>query len=221
MHLFFLVSGIALFPQGKLLLLFLVTFIWVKFYKSRFFVIAYTLTCNKCRTGGATCGGSEEQCPSLCLRLKNILFYFAGNIKRYDEMYGSCAKPEHCTDASFNGGVLENFITTKCCDSDKCNTEKPPEPIRKTNPNGLKCYRCDGKSDCTGTLNCDGDQIYCASGEGKQSSLTHVSYKTANNVKRWCVYDCCDKNYCNGGTSTSASLLLLTTTLLSLFFFSN
>ncbi|XP_055083861.1 phospholipase A2 inhibitor and Ly6/PLAUR domain-containing protein-like [Periophthalmus magnuspinnatus] len=203
MHLFFLVSGIALFPQ------------------------AYTLTCNKCRTGGATCGGSEEQCPAEFTRCTAMrLFMFQGNIKRYDEMYGSCAKPEHCTDASFNGGVLENFITTKCCDSDKCNTEKPPEPIRKTNPNGLKCYRCDGKSDCTGTLNCDGDQIYCASGEGEHGIIKGCATKSmcvdpSPLIKTVRPLKCCDKNYCNGGTSTSASLLLLTTTLLSLFFFSN
>ncbi|KAJ0066135.1 hypothetical protein NL108_001372, partial [Boleophthalmus pectinirostris] len=32
---------------------------------------------------------------------------------------------------------------------------------QKPKPNGKKCYRCDGNADCSGTLNCDGDEDQC------------------------------------------------------------
>ncbi|XP_072317051.1 urokinase plasminogen activator surface receptor-like [Eucyclogobius newberryi] len=200
MHLFFLITGIVLFPQ------------------------AYALICNKCRISVAPCVGTEEKCPAestRCITMRT--FTYMGMTKNFDRTEGSCAKPQHCNDASFNAGVERNFATTKCCDTDKCNTELPPLPDLKSKPNGKKCYRCDGKGDCTGTVNCDGDQTYCATGEGEEGPAKGCA------TKSMCVepsphvrtLQCCEGNYCNGSTSTSVSLMLLTTMTFSLFFFSN
>ncbi|KAJ0066139.1 hypothetical protein NL108_001371 [Boleophthalmus pectinirostris] len=203
MYLFFLISGIVFIPQ------------------------AYTLICNECSTFGSTCESTGSQCSEAtrCATLRMLTY--SGNTEEFDHMLGSCSKAEHCYEGSFNTGVKRNFFTTKCCDTDKCNREQPPLPNIKSNPNGKKCYRCDGVGECTGTVNCDGDQTYCATGQDGGETVKGCATKSMcfnpppllpAKLK---TLKCCEGNYCNGSSGTTASLLLLTTMLLSLLLLSN
>ncbi|KAL7393434.1 hypothetical protein ABVT39_010906 [Epinephelus coioides] len=141
-----------------------------------------------------------------------------------------CAVAEECVEASANFGSAKTVITTKCCTSELCNTQPAPEPI-KSNPNGKKCFTCDGQS-CTATLNCDGNEDYCISSKvsagndkvtvkGCASKL--VCSNTASAQMAGAIggqVSCCQGNFCNSASSTSAGLLLLLTPLVSLVVFS-
>lgn len=52
--------------------------------------------------------------------------YFAGGSKFSDFKTKSCMKADQCIQGSVNIGVSRTITTTKCCDSDLCNTQYAP-----------------------------------------------------------------------------------------------
>ncbi|CAL9705955.1 unnamed protein product [Knipowitschia caucasica] len=204
MLLFLFITGIVLIPQ------------------------AFSLKCKECSVSGGTCDGSEIQCPAEstdCVVMK--IFNYKGNTLESDSLIKACSKPDHCKEAAFNFGILRTFATSSCCRTDNCNTMQPPQADLKPNPNGKKCFRCDGKGDCTGTLNCDNQQTYCATGKIGDEIVKGCATKSL------CVdpsplllskirpLDCCEGDFCNGSTSISTNLLLISTMVLSLLVWSN
>ncbi|KAK7926296.1 hypothetical protein WMY93_008606 [Mugilogobius chulae] len=204
MHLCVLIIGLVLFPQ------------------------VYTLKCNTCEPVTASC--PEKQCPdekTQCGSFRKNT-YNANSVK--DSLLGkSCSDSKDCFQGSINFGVERLVFTSECCNSDLCNKQDAPDPP-KTKPNGNKCYRCDGNSNCTGTLNCDGDEDQCVKVKVTAGGKTQIQKGCAtkslcDNVKLK-IPDidevfCCEGNYCNGVSGVSASLLVLATMLMSVFFLSN
>ncbi|KAL7393326.1 hypothetical protein ABVT39_009427 [Epinephelus coioides] len=205
MHLLTLILGIVLLPK------------------------AYCLKCYECIPGASgTCTDTTKECPSQCGAARVISY--AGGSKLADINSKDCAVAEECVEASMNFGITKTVITSKCCTSELCNTQPAPEPI-KSNPNGKKCFTCDGQS-CTATLNCDGNEDYCISSkvsEGNEKVTVKgcasklVCSNTASAQISGAIggqVSCCQGNFCNSASSTSAGLLLLLTPLVSLVVFS-
>lgn len=235
MYLFILITGLVLFPE------------------------AYTLKCYDCLEGTGSC--SEKQCSAefprcgalevvtfIGIQLKPLGFlsphslcttgwvfmaysYFAGGSKFSDFKTKSCMKADQCIQGSVNIGVSRTITTTKCCDSDLCNTQYAPSPPSISNPNGKKCFYCNEQGQCTATLNCEGDEDNCLTLSVRQGSV-NVSMKgcatksmcLANNTENLQGSEkliCCEGDYCNSSSSsTHASFLLLAAMITSLLFLS-
>nr|XP_019948851.1 PREDICTED: urokinase plasminogen activator surface receptor-like [Paralichthys olivaceus] len=207
MHLF-LIFGIVLLPKAS------------------------TLKCFECLPGGSgSCRDTEKECPfqgAQCGALRVVTY--AGDLKVSDINAKTCVTAEQCVEGSLNFGVSRTYITSKCCTSELCNTQFAPEP-QKSNPNGKKCFSCDGKS-CTGTVNCEGNEDHCISttvdlgGEkttmkGCGSSMMCSGAQTAEIagvIKA--ELTCCQGNFCNSAISTRAGLLLLLAPLIASVMFS-
>lgn len=207
MYLFILITGLVLFPE------------------------AYTLKCYDCLEGTGSC--SEKQCSAEFPRCGALeVVTFIGGSKFSDFKTKSCMKADQCIQGSVNIGVSRTITTTKCCDSDLCNTQYAPSPPSISNPNGKKCFYCNEQGQCTATLNCEGDEDNCLTLSVRQGSV-NVSMKgcatksmcLANNTENLQGSEkliCCEGDYCNSSSSsTHASFLLLAAMITSLLFLSN
>ncbi|XP_051261609.1 urokinase plasminogen activator surface receptor [Dicentrarchus labrax] len=190
---------------------------------------AYTLTCYECPMGSrGTCTDTQKECPAQCAAIR--VTSYAGGSKLVDAHMKSCAAALECGEGSINFGVAKTVITSKCCHSNLCNTQPVPEPSRFS-PNGRKCFQCDGQT-CTATLNCEGNEDHCISttvkvGGTKSTVKGCASKMVCSNTAAAELKDtvggdfsCCEGDYCNSASSTSAGLLLLVTPLISLVMFS-
>ncbi|XP_068592656.1 phospholipase A2 inhibitor PIP-like [Cebidichthys violaceus] len=188
---------------------------------------AHTLTCYECVPGhSGTCQNKAIECPlsgQQCGALR--LTSYAGGSKLAEVNSKSCALAPECVEASINFGISKTVINSKCCNSDFCNDQPAPVPS-KSIANGKKCFQCKGK-DCTATLNCEGTEDHCistkvtAGGEsitmkGCASKLVCAPEATAMSKTFGAELSCCQGNYCNSASSTSAGLLLLVAPLVSL-----
>ncbi|XP_031154726.1 urokinase plasminogen activator surface receptor-like isoform X3 [Sander lucioperca] len=203
MHLLTLIFGIVLLPK------------------------AHTLRCYECVPGiSGTCTDTPKECPmqgQQCVAIK--VTSYAGGSKIVDVSSKNCALAEECVEASFNFGIAKTVLTSKCCTSDLCNTQPAPEPS-KSNPNGKMCFSCDGQK-CNNTLKCEGNEDYCisstvnAGGEmvavkGCASKIMCSTQATQTGGALGTEISCCQGNFCNSASSTSAGLLLLLAPLVSL-----
>ncbi|XP_044214688.1 urokinase plasminogen activator surface receptor-like isoform X2 [Thunnus albacares] len=204
MHLLTLIFGIVLLPK------------------------AYTLMCYDCeKTMSGSCTETKE-CPLQCGAMRMLAY--AGGKKVSDVSMKSCVTADQCGEMSVNFGVARTVIASKCCTTDLCNKEPVPEPS-KSNPNGKKCYHCNGQT-CTATLNCEGNEDYCISTSvnagGQKTTVKGCASKLicsdalAAQITGTvgAEVSCCLGDYCNSASSTSAGLLLLVAPLVSLVLFS-
>ncbi|XP_073341551.1 uncharacterized protein [Pagrus major] len=189
---------------------------------------AQTLKCYECVPGSAgTCTDTQKECPSAGFQCGAMsVTSYAGGAKVVDMHTKSCALPDQCIEGSLNFGIAKTVIATKCCNSELCNTKPATEP-GKSNPNGMKCFFCNGNT-CTGTLNCEGTEDRCISATvavgGQSSTLKGCASKLMCSGAETAQIQglvggeisCCQGNYCNSASSTSAGLLLLVTPLVSL-----
>uniref|UniRef100_A0A673YZR7 UPAR/Ly6 domain-containing protein n=1 Tax=Salmo trutta TaxID=8032 RepID=A0A673YZR7_SALTR len=134
----------------------------------------------------------------------------------------SCSVPAQCLTESLNFGMMRTMITSICCNTDLCNSQKST----KTPPNGKKCFTCTG-TDCTSTLSCVGDEDRCISTTGSNMTMKGCASKSI------CVGDesgalrttmgmdmkCCEGNLCNNAQSIGLSPLLLVTSMVSVALF--
>ncbi|XP_071326836.1 uncharacterized protein [Trachinotus anak] len=191
----------------------------------------YTLKCYECLPGViGSCTEEEKECPlqgHQCGALR-VLSY-AGSSKIGDINMKTCALAEECVEGSLNFGVSRTVITSKCCTSNLCNSQPAPDASKST-PNGKKCFRCD-EQHCILTLNCEGNEDHCISttvtiGGEKMTMKGCASRQICTNKgiaqitgAMEAEIDCCQGDYCNSASSTSACLLLLVASLISLVMF--
>uniref|UniRef100_A0A3Q3AMK7 Snake toxin/toxin-like domain-containing protein n=1 Tax=Kryptolebias marmoratus TaxID=37003 RepID=A0A3Q3AMK7_KRYMA len=129
-----------------------------------------------------------------------------------------------CVEGSVNFGPEKTVVLSRCCNSDLCNTETP-EP--KFIPNGKRCYSCEGQK-CTRSLNCEGSEDYCIKSSSKKQTVNVLMKGCASKIMCWnhssALFrnylgsggSCCQGDYCNSSSRTSAALLLLMVPLISL-----
>ncbi|XP_060793736.1 urokinase plasminogen activator surface receptor-like isoform X2 [Neoarius graeffei] len=141
----------------------------------------------------------------------------------------TCGMPELCATGSMNIGTVKVTSNTKCCSTNFCNSETLPA-LPKQAPNGRMCYTCDA-NDCSGTVNCEGNEDRCISASVQQGSNT-LSMKGCVS-KSFCVgsgssgipgigishVQCCEENLCNSAKSVTLSFLLMIVPLLSSILF--
>ncbi|XP_040022270.2 phospholipase A2 inhibitor and Ly6/PLAUR domain-containing protein-like [Gasterosteus aculeatus] len=187
---------------------------------------ANTLKCYECVAGSSGNCTDSKECPSpghQCGAL--TLTSYAGGSNVNEVSSKSCALAEECMEASLNFGISKVVINSKCCHSELCNNQFAPVPSKST-PNGKKCFQCKGQ-DCTATLNCDGTEDQCISAtvnaggglismKGCASKLMCLPGTQRMSGVVGAEISCCQGNYCNSASSTSAGLVLLWTAVVSL-----
>lgn len=205
MLLYVLIIGIVLFPQGQCL-------------------NCFTCSSDLPNCPKMTCPAEMDHCGAL-----RIITYNE-NSKILDVKSKSCLLSQHCIKGSVSLGGGKTVFATECCNSNLCNKNYAAEPP-KPKSNGKKCYRCDVQGDCSGTLDCDGDEDMCIKVSVNKNGKTHISKGCAS--RSVCTSDgkgnfpgfsdvyCCEGDYCNGANGATASLLLLAAMLISTFFFSS
>lgn len=204
MHLLALVFGIVLLPA------------------------AYPLKCFRCiPASSGTCEDTEKECPSSSYQCGALrITSYAGGSKLADIHMKTCFLADQCVEGSVNLGISRTVLTSKCCASELCNTQHAPEP-NQTSPNGKRCYHCNGLK-CTATLNCRGSEDHCisktVSSGGKKAIMKGCASRdmctnSQNPQIRGAIggeVTCCQGDFCNSASSTSAGLLLLVAPLASL-----
>ncbi|XP_076593874.1 urokinase plasminogen activator surface receptor-like [Chaetodon auriga] len=208
MHLLGLIFGIVLLPE------------------------AYPLKCYECLPGSlGTCTDTEKECLPLtnqCGALR--IASYAGGTELANVHMKSCVLADQCVEGSVNFGIARTVLTSKCCTSELCNAQPAPEPS-KSSPNGKRCYHCDGQQ-CSATLNCAGNEDHCISATVTAGGAKAVMKGCASKLLCSNTQDaqikaligeeitCCQGDFCNSASSTSAGLLLLVAPLISLVMFS-
>ncbi|XP_047454172.1 urokinase plasminogen activator surface receptor-like, partial [Mugil cephalus] len=210
-YLLILVIGIVLLPEASTL----------RCYDC---IPEVTGTCNET----TTCPTEKNQCAAVNLvsRIYNDYCFIAGGSEVFNGTGKTCVLPEECGQHSVNFGVFRTVVTSKCCNTDLCNTQPAPEPS-ETNPNGRKCFTCVGQM-CNTTLNCLGTEDSCISATvstgGQNVTLKGCASKVLCTNKEFlraiellgAEVSCCQGDSCNSSSSTSAGLMLLVAPLISL-----
>ncbi|KAI4891496.1 hypothetical protein NFI96_018194 [Prochilodus magdalenae] len=124
---------------------------------------ALALKCYECIPNvSGQCTDTQKDCPDQCASLTNTVYI--GGAKTTEFSVKTCAAARECVTSSLNMGLVKNTLNPKCCSTPLCNTQNPPA-LAKGSPNGKKCYAC-ADNDCSGVVNCEGDEDQCISARG-------------------------------------------------------
>uniref|UniRef100_A0A672HWQ3 UPAR/Ly6 domain-containing protein n=1 Tax=Salarias fasciatus TaxID=181472 RepID=A0A672HWQ3_SALFA len=153
-----------------------------------------------------------------------IVIFFLSKKKKNSEQF-------LCLQGSFNYGYGRIVYNYKCCSTNLCNDQ--PASEASLSPNSKKCFTCDAMGqNCDATLNCLGDEDRCFSTTvinvdgmtvremGCASHEICETFFTPGQGGPGVDYECCQGDFCNSASSTSAGLLLSVVPLISLILFS-
>ncbi|XP_072552242.1 ly6/PLAUR domain-containing protein 3-like [Salminus brasiliensis] len=188
---------------------------------------ALALKCYECiPVLSGTCTNTEKDCPDQCASA-NTAISVAGVQQSIQAK--SCAAAAECVSGSLNLGDMKISINTQCCSTNLCNSQAVPA-LSRGSPNGKQCYTC-VKDDCTGTVNCEGDEDRCVSltvnSAGVKMTMKGCTSRSlctagASNIQAAGIsgsMSCCEGNLCNGVEGVKLSLLILLGPLLSSILF--
>uniref|UniRef100_A0A8C6VTY1 UPAR/Ly6 domain-containing protein n=2 Tax=Nothobranchius furzeri TaxID=105023 RepID=A0A8C6VTY1_NOTFU len=192
------------------------------------FLSAHSLKCYECTSGSnGTCPAAPKDCPSQVQQCGiTTITTFTGGSKDQVITAKKCSAATECVGGSVNFGSAKTVILSQCCTLDLCNT-KVSEP--KLIPNGNKCYSCEGQ-ECTRTLNCEGEEDHCIKArvtvDGQSKIMKGCASKTmclqsSAQFKQYVGPEsiCCQGDYCNSASRSTAGLLLWLVSLMSASFF--
>uniref|UniRef100_A0A3Q2DVN5 UPAR/Ly6 domain-containing protein n=1 Tax=Cyprinodon variegatus TaxID=28743 RepID=A0A3Q2DVN5_CYPVA len=124
----------------------------------------------------------------------------------------TCVLSRQCLNGSATTGSSKVVVTSVCCKSNLCNSQDFPEPAEFSS-NGKKCFKCVG-SDCTGSVNCEGNEDYCFISKCGSPGCASKLICSENSVNWFPLtfqanISCCQGDYCNGAGIISGDLMLL------------
>ncbi|XP_041922667.1 urokinase plasminogen activator surface receptor-like [Alosa sapidissima] len=185
------------------------------------------LTCYQCIpdtdqkcTDTGTCSG--QSCASITVNA------YEGGKQAVEVNSKRCLPSESCTSWSMNFGTVRTTMSTKCCKTDRCNSQKTSE-LNPNTLNGKKCFTCEG-GDCTKMMSCFGNEDRCIKAtDTKNGKTTILKGCASSNI---CIGDvsthigseiidihCCEGHLCNSGKSVGRSVMLLLGSLVSVLLF--
>ncbi|GAA6233865.1 putative uncharacterized protein DDB_G0277255 [Lates japonicus] len=182
----------------------------------------FTCTDQQCSsTASATCSSSETMCITASITATST-----GTTGQ--KIYKACASSSQCPVTgpqtfSANTGVSSTVASTKCCNTDDCNSETLSSPSSQT-LNGLQCNICNPlTSQCTISLPCAGAEDRCfqatvtdgtntapAFGCASQSiclaglSLNNLPFMVANFGTLTSAPTCCSNTTLSTSTTTAS-----------------
>ncbi|KAI4879259.1 hypothetical protein NFI96_003947 [Prochilodus magdalenae] len=145
------------------------------------------LQCYQCIPGqNGACTDTEIDCPDQCA--SGTVLVSVG-VQQHKLSAKNCTAAEECINGSLNLGLVKATINTKCCNTDLCNNQTVPV-LPFGAPNGKKCYTCTN-NECTGTVNCEGDEDRCISAIALRCyQCTSNGSKTCTNTQTDCPDQC-------------------------------
>ncbi|XP_063054168.1 phospholipase A2 inhibitor NAI-like [Engraulis encrasicolus] len=207
----------------KMRSIFTITLIWGLFCRGA------ALTCNQCiPVSSPSCTNTETECGANSCGSMTVTTY-ANNQKLQDMNFKTCLPSEQCINGVMNFGLVKTTISTKCCKTDRCNSQETPELNTNSTATGKKCFTCQG-DDCTQMMSCVGSEDRCIKTTVELSGQKVTSKGCAS--KSICVGDlsaqlgstavglsCCEGDLCNGAKHVGGSVLLLLGSVVSVLLF--
>uniref|UniRef100_A0A8C1N601 UPAR/Ly6 domain-containing protein n=1 Tax=Cyprinus carpio TaxID=7962 RepID=A0A8C1N601_CYPCA len=125
-----------------------------------FIAKGHSLSCYECMGLTGSCADQKvKTCPSgssMCMSSTAVTQVGDSSTK---VKIKDCAAD--CVSGSMNIGIVKTSLV--CCNTDQCNVQDAPDT--SNNPNGNKCYYCDGQS-CSNTVSCSGSEDRCFKATG-------------------------------------------------------
>ncbi|XP_028300759.1 phospholipase A2 inhibitor and Ly6/PLAUR domain-containing protein-like [Gouania willdenowi] len=146
---------------------------------------------------------------------------------RTNQTYKACAAPQLCQSMgnqiyAIDESIEDVLISSRCCNTDNCNSETLAVPVKNTTENGRECHFCFRKI-CDIIIRCKGNEDRCyearvASGNNTSTVGGCVSQNVCDLAPGlWstpivrtianftAVPTCCSGNLCNDLTAATAS----------------
>ncbi|XP_031432012.1 phospholipase A2 inhibitor and Ly6/PLAUR domain-containing protein [Clupea harengus] len=176
------------------------------------------LQCITCTNVGGSCSGDSQQCPAGADSCASVTAATVAGGSTAEVNVKSCAPSAQCINGSLNLGSVRIIQSTLCCNTNNCNTGRPPAPVVGT-ANGRQCFTCES-ADCSSRNQCAGDEDRCLSatvsvagqsstvkGCATQSMCSGGASQSLGSVSA--EVTCCEGNLCNSAWSATHSVLFL------------
>ncbi|KAL2079233.1 hypothetical protein ACEWY4_024977 [Coilia grayii] len=139
---------------------------------------ALPLTCNNCFSDATGfCHDIQGPCAEECASVR-IATYVDGRRKGVMNLK-TCYPSDMCIVGSLNLGTSRVKVENKCCSTDLCNDQTPPESLEDIS-NGKRCFTC-RNGDCSLRVECLGNEDHCV------TSLSTDEEGRSSGIQKGCV----------------------------------